>query len=170
MKMLSFVIAAVLILVAIFAAANWSVLIQSTTLSFVAFETQAPLGIILLGVTLGVVALVVGYALTLRTNWLMETHRLNKEVQKQRELAEQAETSRTSELRSLIELELTAVRTAIQETAALTVARTEASERSLSQALNEAVNSLNAHIGYFDDKLNRALPAGDSDQAPGRED
>ncbi len=170
MKILSFVIVAILILVAIFAAANWNVLIQTTPLSFVAFQIEGPLGIILLGITLVVVALVVGYSLVVRTNWLMESHRLNRELQKQRELAEQAETSRMSELRSLIELELTGVRTAIQEAAALTVARTESAERSLSGTLNEAVNSLNAHIGYFDDKLNRVLPSENADQDTPRED
>jgi len=106
MKILSFIIIAILILVAIFTAANWGVLMQTTPLSFVAFEIQGPLGIILLGITLVVVVLVVGYSTILRTNWLVESRRLNREVQKQRELAEQAETSRVSELRSLIELEL----------------------------------------------------------------
>jgi len=155
MKILSFVIVAILILVAIFAAANWGVLMQTTPLSFVAFEIQGPLGIILLGITLVLVVLVVGYSTILRTNWLVESRRLNREVQKQRELAEQAETSRVSELRSLIELEL---------------ARTESAERSLSGTLNEAINSLNAHIGYFDDKLNRVLPSENADEDTPRED
>jgi len=170
MKILSFIIIAILTLVAIFAAANWGVLMQTTPLSFVAFEIQGPLGMILLGITLVVVVLVVGYSTILRTNWLVESRRLNREVQKQRELAEQAETSRVSELRSLIELELTGVRTAIQEAAALTVARTESAERSLSGTLNEAINSLNAHIGYFDDKLNRVLPSENADEDTPRED
>ena len=169
MKVLSFVIVAILVLVAVFAAANWNVLIQTMPFSFVAFQIEGPLGIILLGITLVVVALVTGYSLVLRTNWLVESHRLNREVQKQRELAEQAEASRMSELRTMIELELTGVRTAIKETAALTVARTESAERTLSGTLNEAINSLNAHLGYFDDKLNRVLPKGDDGEAAAKD-
>ena len=154
----------VLILAAVFIAANWSVLVRTTPLSFVAFQVEGPLGIILLGITLLIVALVVIYALVLRTNWLLESHRLNREVQKQRELAEQAETSRLTELRSLIETELAGLRASIQEAADQAMTRTESAEQSLAGTLNEAVNSISAHIGYFDDKLNRVLPGGDEDQ------
>ena len=158
MKTLSFIVVLVLVLAAVFVAANWSVLVQTTPLSFVAFQVEGPLGIILLGITLVIVALVVIYALVLRTNWLLESHRLNREVQKQRELAEEAESSRMTELRALIESELSGVREAIKESAEQAAARTEAADETLTDTLNEAVNSLNAHIGYFDDKLNRVLP------------
>jgi uncharacterized integral membrane protein len=158
MKTLSFVIILVIVLLGVFVAANWSVLVQNTPLSFVAFQVEGPLGIIMLGITLVVVALVVIYALILRANWLVESHRLNREVQKQRDLAEQAEISRVTELRSLVEQEFAAMRAAVKEAADHTVSRTDSAEQSVSRTVNEAINSLNAHIGYFDDKLSRVLP------------
>jgi len=47
---------------------------------------------ILLGLTLVLVALFILYALVLRTHMLMESRRLNQELQAQRKLAESAET------------------------------------------------------------------------------
>lgn len=161
MKTLSFVIVLVIVLLTVFVAANWSVLIQNTPLSFVAFQVQGPLGIIMLGVALVVVALVVVYALILRTNWLLESHRLNREVEKQRELAEQSEASRITDLRGLIEQEFAGVRETIEASASRAAARSESAGQTLSETVNEAINSLNAHIGYFDDKLGRLLPPDD---------
>jgi len=158
MRTLSFVVIFVLVLAAIFVAANWSVLVQATPLSFVAFQVEGPLGIIMLGITLVIVGLVVIYAMVLRTNWLLESHRLNREVQKQRELAEEAESSRIAELRELLEAELDGVREAIKTSGEEAAVRTESADKALSETVNEALNSLNAHIGYFDDKLNRVLP------------
>lgn len=115
-----------------------------TTLSFVAFNIEGPLGIILLGVTLVLVALFVLYALTLRTNMLLESRRLNQELQAQRKLAESAETSRINELRTLID------------------ARMDEAEQSMKLAINEATNSLAALVGEMDDKIDRALARGGS--------
>lgn len=144
MNFLGAIILAALLLLAVFTLANWSVLTAPTTLSFVAFNIEGPLGIILLGVTLVLVALFVLYALTLRTNMLLESRRLNQELQAQRKLAESAETSRINELRTLID------------------ARMDEAEQSMKLAINEATNSLAALVGEMDDKIDRALARGGS--------
>jgi len=142
MNILGAIILAALFLLAVFTLVNWSVLTEPTTLSFVAFNIDGPLGVILLGVTLVLVALFVLYALTLRTHMLMESHRLNQELQAQRKLAESAETSRINELRTLID------------------ARMDEAEQSMKLAVNEATNSLAALVGEMDDKIDRALARG----------
>ena len=142
MNILGAIILAALLLLAVFTLVNWSVLTEPTTLSFVAFNIDGPLGVILLGVTLVLVALFVLYALTLRTHMLMESHRLNQELQAQRKLAESAETSRINELRTLID------------------ARMDEAEQSMKLAVNEATNSLAALVGEMDDKIDRALARG----------
>jgi uncharacterized integral membrane protein len=144
MNFLGAIILAALLLLAVFTLANWSVLTAPATLSFVAFNIEGPLGIILLGVTLVLVALFVLYALTLRTNMLMESRRLNQELQAQRKLADSAETSRINELRTLID------------------ARMDEAEQSMKLAINEATNSLAALVGEMDDKIDRALARGGS--------
>lgn len=143
MNLLSAIILAALLLLALFTLANWSVLTASTTLSFVAFDVEGPLGVIMLGVTLALVALLVLYAMALRTTMLMESRRLNQELLAQRKLAESAESSRIDALRTLID------------------ARMDEAEQSMKLAIHEATNSLAALVGEMEDKLDRALARSD---------
>jgi uncharacterized integral membrane protein len=142
MNILGAIILAALFLLTVFTLANWSVLTEPTTLSFVAFNIEGPLGVILLGITLVLVALFALYALSLRTHMLMESRRHNQELQAQRKLAESAETSRFNALHTQID------------------ARMDAAEQSLKLAINEAANSLAALVGEMDDKIDRALVRG----------
>lgn len=153
MNFLGAVILVALLLLAVFTLANWSVLSAPATLSFIVFEVDGPLGVIMLGVTLVLVALFVLYALTLRTSMLMESRRHSQELQAQRTLAETAEASRLSELRTQIEQEFAQLRGAI----AATDTRMDAVEQSMKQSLDEAANGLAALVGEMDDKVDRAL-------------
>lgn len=153
MNFLGAVILAALFLLAVFTLANWAVLTAPTMLSFVAFHVEGPLGVILLGVTLVLVALLVLYALMLRTNMLMESRRHNQELQAQRRLAESAEASRLSELRAQIEQEFAQLRGSI----GAVDARTDEVGQSMKQSLDEAANGLAALVGEMDDKIDRAL-------------
>ncbi|MBU2642243.1 MAG: hypothetical protein KJ889_10595 [Gammaproteobacteria bacterium] len=142
MNFLGAIILVALLLLSVFTLANWAVLTAPTTLSFVAFNIEGPLGVILLGVTLVLVVLFVLYALTLRTNMLMESHHLNQELQAQRKLAESAETSRFNELHTQID------------------ARMDSAEQSMKLAIDEASNSLAALVGEMEDKIDRTLARG----------
>jgi uncharacterized integral membrane protein len=153
MKILGIIILAALLLLAIFTLANWAVLTAPTTLSFVAFEVDGPLGVILLGVTLVLVSLLVMYALTLRTTMLMEAHRHNQALQAQRKLAESAETSRFNELHLKIAQEFTQLRGEIGEIET----RIDSKDEAMRVSLAEAANSLAALVGEMDDKLDRVL-------------
>lgn len=158
MNFLGAVILAALFLLAVFTLANWSVLTAPTMLSFVAFHVEGPLGVIMLGVTLVLVALFVLYALTLRTNMLMESRRYNQELQALRKLAESAETSRFNELRTQIEHEFAQMRSVI----GAADLRMDGMEQSMKRSLDEAANGLAALVGEMDDKVDRALARGDA--------
>lgn len=153
MNVLGVVILVALFFLAVFTLANWPVLTAPTLLSFVAFHVEGPLGVILLGVTLVLVALFVLYALMLRTNMLMDSRRHNQELQAQRKLAESAEASRLSELRTQVALEFTQLREAIAQTDA----HMDRVEQSMRQSMDEAANGLAALVGEMDDKVDRAL-------------
>lgn len=153
MNILGVVILVALFLLAVFTLANWSVLTAPTLLSFVAFDVEGPLGVILLGVTLVLVALFVLYALMLRTNMLMESRRYNQELQAQRKLAESAEASRLSDLRTQIADEFAQMRDAVGQANV----RMDRVEQSMRQSMNEAANGLAALVGEMDDKIDRAL-------------
>jgi len=156
MNILGAIILAALFVLAVLALANWSVLTAPTTLSFLVFDIEGPLGIILLGITLVLVALFALYALTLRTNMLMESRRHNQELLAQRKLAESAETSRISELKTQIEREFAQLRGVI----GATDARIDKVEQAMKQSFEETTNGLAALVGEMDDKLDRVLARG----------
>jgi uncharacterized integral membrane protein len=147
------VIAIVFVILAIFTAANWQVLTRSTLLSFVVFSVEGPLGVILLGVSLVLTLLVVAYAVLLRTSWLMETHRLNRHLEEQRELAEKAESSRIVALQQVLEREFDSLNTSLQTMSEAGLARIESAEQSLVKTIEDSANSIMANIGYLDDKM-----------------
>ena len=95
-----------LLAVALFAALNWTAFLAPTTLSLGVTEVQAPLGLILLGLIAFLTALFLGYLVYLQTTVLMESRRHAKELQVQRELADQAEASRFTELRTHLDSRL----------------------------------------------------------------
>jgi uncharacterized integral membrane protein len=153
MKFLGAIILAALFLLAVFTLANWAVLTASTTLSFIAFDIQGPLGVVLLGVTLALVGLLALYALSIRTAMLMESHRHNQELQAQRKLAESAEASRLNDLRVLMEREFVQTRGMIEQAGG----RMETVEQAIRKSFDETANGLAANIGEFEDKLDRLL-------------
>jgi predicted deacetylase len=95
-----------LIAVALFAALNWSAFLQPTILSLGVTQVQAPLGLIMLGLIAFITALFLAYLVYLQTTVLMESRRHAKELQVQRELADQAEASRFTELRTHLDSRL----------------------------------------------------------------
>jgi len=142
MKILGFIIVLLIVLLAVFVAANWTVLTTATSLSFVAFHVQAPLGIILLAIMVGIVLLFTGYSALLRASWHMESRKLNRLLQEQRDLAQQAETSRFVTLQELVKSESADVRKSVEETTA-----------DVRKSIEETSADITAHLGYLDDKL-----------------
>lgn len=157
MKILGPLIIAGLIVLGVFTLANWSVLSAPTTLSFVAFSLEAPLGLVLLGTILVFVALFTMYILILRTSMLMDTRRYAHELRDQHQLAEKAEASRLAELRSQLEREFAQVRETAEKSSTELGVRVEGMEQALRNAIEESSRSLSAYIGEVEDKLDRGL-------------
>jgi uncharacterized integral membrane protein len=126
MPLRTLVLLIVLVLVALFAALNWSAFIAPTTLSLGFAQVQAPLGLIMLALIGILTAVFLTYLLYLQTSVLLESRRHSKELQAQRELADQAEASRFTELRAYLD-----------------------------SRLNEMENSLGAQLGEMRDRLER---------------
>jgi uncharacterized integral membrane protein len=109
MPLRTVVLLVVLALVAIFAALNWSAFVAPTTLSFGVTQVQAPLGLIMLALLLVLTALFLIYIVYLQTTVILEWRRREKELQASRELADQAEASRFTELRAHLDTRLTEI-------------------------------------------------------------
>src|SRR5574337_669814 len=94
------------ILIVAFVGLNWALVMQPAELSLMFGTVKAPLGLVLLAllVVLAVLLLVIiGYG---HAKLLMESRRHAKELAAQRDLAERAEASRYSELKTFVAEEL----------------------------------------------------------------
>ena len=96
----------VAILIGLFAALNWAVISQSTTLNLGLMQVQGPLGVVLLGLTALLAVVFVVYVLYMETAMLLDSRRQAKDMEVQRNLADQAELSRFTELRAYMQGEL----------------------------------------------------------------
>jgi uncharacterized integral membrane protein len=148
-------------IVALFAALNWSAFTAPTTLRFGFGTVDAPLGLIMLGFTVLLALLFLGFIIYLQTGVLLEGRRHTRELQSHRELAEQAETSRYSQLRQFLETELQKHVQQSAEQRADVLARLDQVERELRTAIEQSTNTLAAYVGEVDDLLQRKVGAQD---------
>jgi len=155
MKLIGWIALVALVLLALFAAANWSLLAAPSTLNLLVFSVEGPLGLILFGATLLFAALFATYAVSLRTVALVETRRHMKALETQRALADSAEASRFTALATQLERECALLRTTIENTREEGLRRADALQEALTRSLGETGNALFANIGQLDDKVDR---------------
>ena len=158
MPLRSLVIVVVAALLAMFVAVNWSAFTAPTTLSMIFGTVQAPLGLVMLVITGFVAALFVSYALWLQGSALVETRRMTRELASQRKLAAEAEASRFTELRALIETRLDAITSSMVNDRAGRSAELARLGDELRLAIDEAANGHAAQLGELQDRLARSTP------------
>ena len=140
---------------ALFAIVNWAAFTTPTTLSLLVGSVEAPLGLIMLLITGILAAVFLGYAFYLQTSALLETRRMARELQTQRELADQAEASRLTELRATLDTRFERLEVALR------TGRTEGASDlarvtgELRLAVDQAINGLAAQIAELDDRIAR---------------
>lgn len=145
MSIRTVVLLLLLLALGVFVAVNWTAFTAPTTLSLLVATVQAPLGIVMLGITGVLVAAFLAYAFYLQTSVLLETRRMARELSTQRELADQAEASRFTELRSMLESRFDTLASASRSQAAQ-------STEALRLAIQQAVNGLEAQLGEMDQR------------------
>lgn len=156
-----------LVLLAAFATLNWAAIVAPGALSLGFVEVSAPLGMVMLIFTAAISGLFIIYIVLLQAGVILEARRLTKEVKEQRELADTAEASRFTELRTLLEGELRRMEAQGAASNRELGARIEQSERGMQDKLAEATDTLSAYLGEIEDKLDRALvPAHAQGMAP----
>jgi hypothetical protein len=157
MNLRTLLILAVLGLVAVFSALNWSAFIAPTALSLGFTRVEAPLGLILLAVVALLTLLFLVYITYLQSTVLFDTRRHARELQSQRELADQAEASRFNQLRAFMEVELEKSAGEMEQSKSLLLTRLDQIERDLRAVLEQTGNSLAASIGELEDRFDRSL-------------
>lgn len=145
----------IIVALGIFAALNWSAFTAPAPLYLVFARVEAPLGLILLGVTAGITALYVLFLLWIETGALLEARRSARELAAQRQLAESAEASRFAELRAYLERELGELRASPDKISREVIARLDRAETELRSDIERSGNTLAAYFGELEDRLNR---------------
>jgi len=145
-----------LTLVGLFALLNWPAFMAPASLSLGFTTVQAPLGLVMLGVVGVLTVLFIGWAVTLQAGALMDFHRLTRDLQAQRELADKAEASRFTELRAFLAAELATVAAAHEQTRTALLSRLDRAHEAALASQEETSNTLSAYIGELEDRLERA--------------
>lgn len=136
-----------------FAALNWSAFLTQTTLSIGVASINAPLGLLLLGMILLLTALFLMILLYMQTSVFREARQHSKDLQVQRDLAEQAEASRFIQLREYLEEESKRSALRDEEFKAVLFARVERLETDLRAAVENSGNTMGAYIGELEERL-----------------
>lgn len=137
--------------IAALAALNWYTLSAMTVVSFGVMTLEAPLGLIMLGLTALLAVFFLAYVLSLQGSVLMDTRRHTKEMQAQRELADKAEASRFTELRSFLEAQN-------QRSQSELMGRLDAMENRVAARAQESDNSTAAYMGQLEQQMQSRKP------------
>ena len=127
----------VLLLVGLFALINWDAFAALTTLKLGFNTVQAPLGLIMLGLVAFLCVLFTVWVIALQASALSAARRQTRELQAQRDLADRAEASRFTELRTEL------------------FARLDRLQADSRMAIEQNANSIAAHVGQLEDRLER---------------
>lgn len=155
MKIRSLFFLVLLLALALFSVLNWSAFIAPTTLSLGFAIVQAPLGLVMLGLLACFATIFLVFALYLQTTSLLETRRHARELEANRTLANQAETSRFTELRTLLEAALKRQVELDAESRAALTDRLDKLDRDFRYTIEETGNTFTAYIGELEDRLER---------------
>ena len=133
MHIRTIIISLIVLATAALAALNWGGLSAPSTITFGVTTMEAPLGLIMLGLTTALVAVFVAYVVYLHSSVMLEARRHNKEMSAQRELADKAEASRFTELRNYLDTQRQQTTAADTQAHTALLARLEQLEKTLAQ-------------------------------------
>lgn len=134
----------VVVLIAALAALNWGILATPTVMSIGLMQVTAPFGLIMLALTMLLGLMCLLYVFYLQSTVMLDTRRHTKELQAQRDLADSAEASRFTELRAFIDAQ--------EEKRSL---RSDTLHKALMARVEQSDNTVAAHIGQLEDRLDR---------------
>lgn len=139
--------------IAALAALNWSTLAAPSLVSLGLVAFEAPLGLVMLGLTVLLGVFFIAYVLSLQGSVLLDARRHSKEMQAQRELADKAEASRFTDLRTFLE-------TQHQQAQSDLLRRLDLLESHLTARVQESDNSTAAYVGQLEHQLRTRPDAG----------
>ncbi|PJI98266.1 hypothetical protein CLU85_3080 [Acidovorax sp. 69] len=151
MHLRSIVLLLTVLAIAALAALNWSALTTPSLVSLGLVSFEAPLGLMMLALTALLGIFFVAYVLSLQGSVLFEARRHTRELQAQRELADKAEASRFTELRTFLEAQHRQAHSAV-------LARLDSLEARLAARAEESDNTTAAYVGQLEQQLRTHNP------------
>ncbi len=149
------IIVSVLGILVMFALLNWNAFTTAMPLSVGFTTVEAPLGLFLLAVIALLTVLFLIYVVYLQSSTLVESRRQTRELQVQRELAQNAEASRFHQLKIAVETALREQNNQTLEFKNTVLARLEELERDLRSTVEQSGNSIAAYLGEIEDQFKR---------------
>lgn len=155
MKLHSLLLLLVLTAIAAFSALNWEVFLSPTELSLGYTTVNTPLGLVMLGILAIVTTLFLAFVVYLQGSVLFESRRHSKELQVNRDLADRAEASRFTELRTFLDAELTKQSIQNGDSKDALLARLDKLEHEFQSFMEQSGNTLAAYIGELEDRVEK---------------
>ena len=155
MKIRTLLLILFILLVAGFVALNFAQILQPTALSFGFTEVQAPLGLVLLGMLALVLVVFLAALVYQQTTHMMEVRRVTREATEQRNLADKAEASRFTELRTFLQAEMQATAAREIDLAEKLHLKVDRLQAAMTEVIEQNGNGLSASLGELEDRLER---------------
>lgn len=155
MRVRTAILLTLLVGLGIFSALNWPVFTARTQLNLAVVHVDAPLGLIMLIVTVGVTLLYATLIAWRETSALLESRRYAKALEAQRQLADSAEASRYTQLRETLTAEVAGLRSAVDDRSRDEMQRLDRLEATVGTEIERAGNTLAAYIGELEERLSR---------------
>lgn len=114
-----------------FVGVNWVAITTPTQLSLLFTEIEAPLGLVMLGMLVGVACVFVIMIAYIQGTVLVETRRHARELSAQRELTNKTEASRFTDLRAHLDQEMRRLGDSLTQVTQETIARVDRAEMGL---------------------------------------
>lgn len=149
-----FLILAIL-LVAGFVALNVDEFTRPTMLSLGATTLDFPLGLIMLGLLVFALLVFLGSTLYMQSRYLLESRSNTRDLNAQRTLADKAEASRFTELRTYFEARTLAEQEAESTHESTLASRMAEQQQELLARMEQSDNSLAAYMGQLEDAVLR---------------
>ena len=136
----------IIVVIGVLAFFNFPYLAQTVPMSLGFTTVDAPLGLILMGLTALMAVVFIAYVIGMQGAWLLEARAHAKEMTAQRELADKAEASRFTELRIAME-------NLHKEEERRLLERMDTLESHLHARAQESDNSTAAYVGQLEQQL-----------------
>lgn len=149
-----------LAVLAVFTGLNWTAFTTPTTLSLVFATVQAPLGLLMLVFTGLLAAVFLLYVVYLQSTVILEARKSARELHAQRQLADDAEASRFTELRAFLESRISKLEGDVAQSRAAAQSGLDQAATELRATIEQTGTVLTAYLGEVEDRLERRMGPG----------